>query len=100
MTRTTDEMSLRTPPIRKIASLPVSRLAVQLGLEFVKRDPLQRFLENPSLVTLGAIPKREQTGEMARLAIDGEKRAFERGELRYAELKNASKRALDRDMCL
>lgn len=100
MTRTTDEMSLRTPPIRKIASLPVSRLAVQLGLEFVKRDPLQRFLENPSLVTLGAIPKREQTGEMARLAIDGEKRAFERGELHYAELKNASKRALDRDMCL
>lgn len=100
MTRTTDEMSLRTPPIRKITSLPVSRLAVQLGLEFVKRDPLQRFLENPSLVTLGAIPKREQTGEMARLAIDGEKRAFERGEPHYGELKNASKRALDRDMCL
>ena len=100
MTRTADEMALRTPPITKITSLPVSRLAVQLGLEFVKRDPLQRFLENPSLVTLGAIPKREQTGEMARLAIDGEKRAFERGEYRYAELKNASKRALDRDMCL
>lgn len=100
MTRTKDEMSLRTPPIRKITSLPVSRLAVQLGLEFVKRDPLQRFLENPSLVTLGAIPKREQTGEMARLAIDGERQAFERGEIHYGELKNASKRALDRDMCL
>lgn len=100
MTRTTEEMSLRTPPIRKITSLPVSRLAVQLGLEFVRRDPLQRFLENPSLVTLGAIPKREQTGEMARLAIDGEKRAFERGDPHYGELKNASKKALDRDMCL
>lgn len=100
MTRTTEEMSLRTPPIRIITSLPVSRLAVQLGLEFVRRDPLQRFLENPSLVTLGAIPKREQTGEMARLAINGEKRAFERGDPHYGELKNASKRALDRDMCL
>ena len=100
MTRTTEEMSLRTQTIRKITSLPVSRLAVQLRLEFMKRDPLQRFLENPSLVTLGAIPKREQTGEMARQAIDGEKRAFERGEFHYAELKNASKRALDRDMCL
>ena len=65
MNQSMDEMALRTPPIRKIASLPVSRLAVNLGLEFAKRDPLQRFLESPGLQTLGAIPKREQTEEMA-----------------------------------
>ena len=100
MNQSMDEMALRTPPIRKIASLPVSRLAVNLGLEFAKRDPLQRFLESPGLQTLGAIPKREQTEEMARLAIDSDRQALERGEFRLAELKNASARVLDRNMCL
>ena len=95
-----NEATLLSPPIRKISSLPVAHLAEKLGLESVKRDPMDKFLSNPSLASLGFIPKREQTREIVGLAIEGERRALERDGFRFPELKNASARALDRDLCL